>query len=229
MHPYGLIVGIALVIYYQLTFIEWIKAGINKVNFTPIFVFALLFSLLGARLYHVADNWGYYRVDPWLIPQIWNGGLGIIGALLFTFCFLLASLAWRNCHARGRSGLFISKAKHLSTLTVFNIFCTHLLLVLGLGRLANLFSSGGFWLESISLIVAYLIWLKIKHKGSDFSISYFLISYGIIRIFSDRFRTDLWFATKNLPVSTIVAVLMVLGGLTLAFTRRVRSKVDGQT
>lgn len=152
--------------------------------------------------------------------------------LFFVFCFLLASLAWRNCHARGRSGLFISKAKHLPTLTMFNIFCTHLLLALGLGRLANLFSSGGFWLESIPLLMAYWLFLflrKKRHWLSAYPFSYFLILYGTIRIASDRFRTDLWYTTYNLPVSTIIAALMVLCGLILVITRRARSKVDGQT
>lgn len=38
-------------------------------------------GVVGARLYHVIDLWGYYRENWVLIPQVWTGGLGIFGAI----------------------------------------------------------------------------------------------------------------------------------------------------
>lgn len=45
-------------------------------------LWALVFGLIGARLFHVIDFWFYYSQDPIAIFKIWQGGLGIIGALL---------------------------------------------------------------------------------------------------------------------------------------------------
>lgn len=212
MHLYGLIIGISVVIYYNFTFKEWVKADLKKGLFILLFLQLIIFSLFGARLYHVADNWGYYKVTPSMIPQIWQGGLGIMGALLFGFLFMF----------------FLTKKYRLSFFSVLNIFTTHLLLALGLGRLANLFSEGGFWLESIPLLFVYIIFITNKRIFFNFSISYFLISYGVIRIITDHFRTDIWLITNILPVSTVIAVLMVLGGLVMVIIQRFQSKGGGQ-
>jgi prolipoprotein diacylglyceryl transferase len=41
------------------------------------------FGLIGARLYHVATDWSTRFAGHWeRIPQVWEGGLGIYGALL---------------------------------------------------------------------------------------------------------------------------------------------------
>ena len=39
-------------------------------------------GVVGARLVHVFDNWSYYINDPVKIFTIWNGGVGLWGALL---------------------------------------------------------------------------------------------------------------------------------------------------
>jgi prolipoprotein diacylglyceryltransferase len=45
---------------------------------------AVVGGIVGARLFHVIDCWTLcgYDTDPWLIPQIWNGGIAIMGAVV---------------------------------------------------------------------------------------------------------------------------------------------------
>ncbi len=38
-------------------------------------------GVVGARIYHVADLWDYYREHLVLIPALWMGGMGIFGAI----------------------------------------------------------------------------------------------------------------------------------------------------
>ena len=55
----------------------------------PEFTFALVVvGLIGARLYHVLNEWQYYWAHPLQIFAIWNGGLAIHGALIAGLIFL---------------------------------------------------------------------------------------------------------------------------------------------
>ena len=50
----------------------------------------LIPGLIGARLYHVLDYWGYYSKNLNEIFFIWHGGLGILGAIIGGVLGLLA-------------------------------------------------------------------------------------------------------------------------------------------
>ena len=55
----------------------------------PEFAFGLVVSgLVGARLYHVLNEWSYYWAHPLRIFAVWNGGLAIHGALIAGLIFL---------------------------------------------------------------------------------------------------------------------------------------------
>jgi prolipoprotein diacylglyceryl transferase len=62
-------------------------------------VFAVPFGLVGGRLYHVATDWHTYfgpGGNPVDVLKIWQGGLGIWGAIAFG-----AVGAWIGCRRRG--------------------------------------------------------------------------------------------------------------------------------
>lgn len=75
---------------------------------TDIAVFAVPFGLVGGRLYHVATDWPTYfgpGGNPIDALKIWQGGLGIWGAIA-----LGAVGAWIGCRRRGLPLPFVADA-----------------------------------------------------------------------------------------------------------------------
>jgi prolipoprotein diacylglyceryl transferase len=75
---------IAIVVGYFLVKSEVKRKGMGL---TPDDVMNLIFlvvlgGVIGARIYYVVFNWGYYGSDWREIPAIWHGGLAIHGGIL---------------------------------------------------------------------------------------------------------------------------------------------------
>ncbi len=92
-----IIVGIVVAIIWGDR--RWVARGGRKGTVTDIAVFAVPFGLVGGRLYHVATD--YYKYfgpgrDPLDALKVWEGGLGIWGAVA-----LGAVGAWIGCRRRG--------------------------------------------------------------------------------------------------------------------------------
>lgn len=106
---------------------RWIARGGRKGTVTDIAVFAVPFGLVGGRLYHVATDWHkYFGPDrnPLDALKIWEGGLGIWGAIA-----LGAVGAWIGCRRRG------------VPLTAFaDAVAPGVVLAQGIGRLGNWFN-----------------------------------------------------------------------------------------
>jgi phosphatidylglycerol:prolipoprotein diacylglycerol transferase len=89
IHWYGvlIVVGIMAGAYYAAWRAR--QDGENPDHVWNGIILAIVFAIIGARLYHVfsepaggAMGWSYYREHPIEILYIWNGGLGIYGAAL---------------------------------------------------------------------------------------------------------------------------------------------------
>jgi len=57
----------------------------QRLNLAALLLFT---GLIGARLGYVVLNWGYFRIHPGEIPQVWLGGLSWWGALAFALLAL---------------------------------------------------------------------------------------------------------------------------------------------
>src|SRR5918998_4769891 len=78
---------------------RWKARGGAAGTVTDVAVFAIPFGLVGGRLYHVATDWPKYfgpDGDPVAALKIWEGGLGIWGAIA-----LGGVGAWIACRRRG--------------------------------------------------------------------------------------------------------------------------------
>ena len=121
LHWYGIIIAGAVLIGGLLgtQVARWLNEDPDEG--WSMLLLVMILSVIGARLYHVIHLWDYYAANPVMIPQIWNGGLGIPGGV-----------------AGGALGIFLyTRSKRLHTARWMDIFAPALLLGQVIGRLGN--------------------------------------------------------------------------------------------
>ena len=59
-------------------------------------IFCVPLGLIGARLYHVVSAWDYYKDNLSQIPAIWQGGIGIYGAVAGAILGMWIFSLWRR-------------------------------------------------------------------------------------------------------------------------------------
>ncbi len=81
---YGLMYVIAIIVGSYLIKSEVRKKGIRLTDegVMNFIIWTVIGGIVGARLYYILFNWGYYGLNPAEIPAIWRGGLAIHGGLL---------------------------------------------------------------------------------------------------------------------------------------------------
>ncbi|UCC64775.1 MAG: prolipoprotein diacylglyceryl transferase [Anaerolineae bacterium] len=101
MNPVAFTIGPIPVYWYGITIVSaaiagaWVAAteakrrGLDPEEVWNGLIVALIMGIIGARLYHVFSSpvggsvgWSYYRQNPLAILKIWEGGLGIYGAII---------------------------------------------------------------------------------------------------------------------------------------------------
>jgi prolipoprotein diacylglyceryl transferase len=83
LRAYGLMIGLGVVagVYVMGRRFEEKQVGTSD-DASTIAMWAVAAGIVGARLYHVATDWKRFSDDLGEIPKIWEGGLGIPGALV---------------------------------------------------------------------------------------------------------------------------------------------------
>ncbi len=121
VHWYGLLISCA--IFLGLVLIIKIAPS-YKYHFQNIVFNIVIFGFIGARIYYVANEFSYYYAYPFEIFKIWEGGLGIYGAVI-----------------GGALALFIYARQHnLSFLFLADLLSPVLILGQALGRWGNYFN-----------------------------------------------------------------------------------------
>lgn len=98
---YGLIIGIA-VMAGLLTAVQIAKkTGQNADDYWDFAIWAIIFSIIGARIYYVAFSWDDYKDNLIEIFKLRNGGLAIYGGVIAAFITLFG---W--CRIKKKNPLF---------------------------------------------------------------------------------------------------------------------------
>src|SRR5918996_4706 len=122
LHWYGIIIASAVLVAGLLgtRVARWL--GEDPEDGWSMLLWVVVLAVIGARIYHVIHEWeSTYAAQPWLIPQVWNGGVGIPGAV-----------------AGGALAIWIfSRVRGLNAARWMDIYAPALLLGQAIGRLGN--------------------------------------------------------------------------------------------
>ncbi|MGF1471543.1 MAG: prolipoprotein diacylglyceryl transferase [Rubrobacteraceae bacterium] len=94
---YGLFIAAGIAAATWLAGRELARRGYDETLALDSLLVIVPLGFVGARVYHVATNWGFYSDDPFpSIFAVWEGGLAIYGALAAGFLGLLLFSWWRG-------------------------------------------------------------------------------------------------------------------------------------
>lgn len=125
---YGIIIAVGMLLAIFMTLNTAKMTGQNPDEYYELGIFAILFGIIGARLYYVIFEWEQYKGDIMSILNIRNGGLAIYGGILggIITCFVY------------------SKIKKKSFLLILDTIAPGLLIGQILGRWGNFFNREAF-------------------------------------------------------------------------------------
>lgn len=125
---YGIIIGCGMFIGLLIALAEAKRTGQNQEDYLDFAIIAIIFSIIGARLYYVIFSWDVYNEDLLSIFNIREGGLaiygGVITAIITTFVF--------------------ARVKKLSALLMLDTACLGLVAGQMIGRWGNFFNREAF-------------------------------------------------------------------------------------
>lgn len=233
---YGLFIGVGALLGFGLALKQAKKEKIDTELLWDFIVWAVLFSIIGARLYYVIFAWDMYKDNPMDIFNIREGGLAIYGGVIagFLTCYVftkikkISFLRFADVCVTGLiTGQIFGRWGNFTNREVFGgysdgLFCMRLPIQdvrsrdVSMELYAHMLTDGvdyiqvhpTFLYESVlNLCVLIFMILYRKHKKFNGEITLiYLGGYGIIRFFIEGIRTD-----RLTFGTTNIAVSQVLG------------------
>lgn len=227
---YGILIASAIVIGTFLALREAKRKGLDPDLFLNLIIFCVPAAFIGARIYYVIFNWGYYSRYPAEIPAVWHGGLAIHGGLIGAIIV----------------GYFLTKKYTINIWQALDIAAPSIILGQAIGRWGNFFNQEAYgyqvdpdripWAMYIDgayrhptflyeslwdlAVFFFLLWLRRRKnlQQGDVILSYALL-YSIGRFFVEGFRTDSLMLTSTLRVAQVLSVVVIVGAAGLLYYR----------
>ena len=79
---YGIIMALSMLAGLWIACWQAKRTGQNKEVYMDFVIYAIIFSLIGARLYDVAFSWDSYKDDLWQIFNTRGGGMALYGSVI---------------------------------------------------------------------------------------------------------------------------------------------------
>lgn len=125
---YGCTMALGILVGYLLAAKEAKRTGQNPENYLDLLLYAVVFSLIGARIYYVIFSWDYYKNDLLSIFNLRQGGLAIYGGIIAAFITVYV----------------FCKKKKLSFTQMLDTACIGLVAGQIIGRWGNFFNREAF-------------------------------------------------------------------------------------
>lgn len=235
---YGFLISVTSII-CLLLIEKIIKKGklVNIKDFWNLTIFLIPSAIIGGRIYHVLDYWGYYSKEPLEILNFRNGGLGIYGALIAAVIVVYT----------------FSKVKKQNSLIYLDLLILFTPLVQIAGRIGNYFNKELFGLPTkapwginipielrpsefvdyskfhplffyeiilLAVLFSYLIDMYINKKiefGKGKILGVYFVGYGVIRTILEPIRIGDSWILLNLNLTYLFSIVMIVIGLTIIF------------
>lgn len=253
---YGLIIAIGVMAGILMAAHRAKVTGQDPEDYWDFAIYAVIFSIIGARIYYVIFAWDYYKNDLLSIFNLRAGGLAIYGGViaafltLFVYCkfkkknpFLMGDTAVPGLilgQAIGRWGNFMNRevfgeyydGLFSMQLPVEAVRARDIseMIAANIPEGANYINvHPTFLYESAwNLLVLALMLVYAKHKKFDGEICLlYLGGYGLGRFIIEGIRTDtLFIPGTTIPVSQVLALLMLIFAVVADVIVRIRLKKE---
>ena len=226
--------GLILAVYLSMK--EAPRKKIDPDDIIDFILIAFPLAIVGARIYYVVFEWGYYSQHLGEIFAIWNGGIAIYGGLLTGALVLylfsrrrliepidfldIAAPSVMIAQSIGRWGNFFNQEAYgaaVKSLNYLPSFIRDQMYIDGSYRQPT------FLYESIWNLLGFLLILILRRKPQFLRqgevTAFYLIWYGFGRMIIEGMRTDsLMFA--GLRVSQWLSMILILVGLAIIIYQR---------
>lgn len=243
---YSVLIAIAVIIGYFLILSESKRFKIKREFMFNMMFWALIFAIIGARLYYVLFNLEYYMSNPIEIFQVWKGGLAIHGGLLFGVITIIIYCKKYNVRvgkildiivpalllgqAIGRWGNFFNGEAYGSIVTYEQLVNMK---IIPQFVIDNMLINGSyhlpmFYFESLWCLLGFFLSLFLRRRKyikDGQLVAFYMMWYGIARFFIEMFRTDALMA-GNFRIAQVVSILMFVIGLIVQFIQSRKPKLD---
>ena len=234
---YGLIIVTAIILALGYCFMRAKYEEIRSEDLIDMAIFAIIFSVIGARLYYVLMTLGDY--DSFLdVISIWNGGIAIYGAIIagaitiyvvcrvkkisFLKAFDMASPALMMAQAIGRWGNFFNGEAYGQVIPEDSPFY---FIRMGItpneipGSYGMAYVHPTFLYESLWNLVGFII-INALYKKKKFDGQVFLMYitwYGFGRMFIEALRIDSLYVGVFRISQVLAFVCFVAGSIILIY------------
>jgi phosphatidylglycerol:prolipoprotein diacylglycerol transferase len=251
IHWYGILIVTGIILGANVAAYLAKQAGKDPETIWDMLMLVVILAIIGARVYHVFSQpssgltgWDYYKENPLEAFYIWNGGLGIygaiiggaIGVLIFAAYRRLRPLQWLDFAAPGmaigqsigRWGNFVNQELYGPPTTLpwgLRIPPLHRIWPytdLGAYPEDTLFHPT-FLYESLAAfgLCLLLIWVatrfRDKLKEGDVLVAY-LMGYSVIRFFTEMLRPDAWMM-GSIAAAQVMALIFIAAGVVFLIAR----------
>ena len=232
-HPiyfYGVIIGIAFLLGIAFASKRTKRFGLKEDDIYDVMIWVIPCSIIGARLYYVLFQLGYYTQHPDELFALRNGGLAIYGGVI----------------AGALAVYLVCRRKKIPFLTMLDCLCYGLLLGQILGRWGNFMNREAFGAETTVFcrmgltapdgttvyvhptflyeslwnlgVLLFLLWFEKagKRRFDGHCITLYFLLYGLGRFWIEGLRTDsLYLGGTGIRVSQALSLVLVLASLAL--------------